>query len=160
VIERLGSTLPFTGEQAFDIAADIERYPEFLPGWHSARINRREANIFYVEQEVGLGPLRWRFASTAVLHRPERIDVTSTDDPFKRFSLSWDIATLPFTRCQITVAATVEMQSSILQIAVNQLLRPAVDDALLAFESRAYALYTASTDPPKPPGAQKGKYAN
>ena len=76
-------TLPFTCEQIFDLAADIERYPEFLPGWISARILSRAVDQLEVEQVLGIGPARVQFRSRAVLHRPKQIAVT-----FIRTSLS------------------------------------------------------------------------
>jgi ribosome-associated toxin RatA of RatAB toxin-antitoxin module len=75
MIEKVGGALPFGCEQVFDLAADIERYPEFLKWWISARIQKRESNICHVEQVLGLEPIRLQFASAAVLHRPERIDM-------------------------------------------------------------------------------------
>lgn len=39
-VERL---LPYRAEQLFDLAADVERYPEFLPLWIAARIRSRFA---------------------------------------------------------------------------------------------------------------------
>jgi ribosome-associated toxin RatA of RatAB toxin-antitoxin module len=57
MIEPLMRTLHCSCEQAFDIAADIERYPEFLRGWMSAKITKRDLNVCYVEQEVGFGPV-------------------------------------------------------------------------------------------------------
>src|ERR1700722_17704314 len=88
VITRTSAMLPFTCEQAFDVAADIEHYPEFLKGWISARIQSRESNICCVDQVVGMGPLRLQFMSRAILHPPARIEVTSTQAPFRLFSLS------------------------------------------------------------------------
>ncbi len=38
MILREARQLPFAAEQLFGIAADIERYPDFLRGWISARI--------------------------------------------------------------------------------------------------------------------------
>jgi coenzyme Q-binding protein COQ10 len=137
VIEKVGRTLPFNCEQVFDLAADIERYPEFLPGWVSARIQRRESNICYVEQVLGLGPLRLQFASMAVMHRPQRIDVTSADQPFRRFSLSWLITAIGPDACRVAVAAEIELQSGFLQRAIDQILRGTVNDIISAFESRA-----------------------
>jgi coenzyme Q-binding protein COQ10 len=32
--------LPFSCQQLFELVADIERYPEFLPYWHTARVLR------------------------------------------------------------------------------------------------------------------------
>jgi coenzyme Q-binding protein COQ10 len=144
VINKSTPPLPYTCEQAFDLAADIERYPEFLRGWVSARIQRRESNIWYVEQVVGLGPFRWQFISKAVLHRPERIEVTSTESPFRLFSLSWLIAAMPSAGCRVSVVASLELQSRIMQRIVNQLLPAAVDDIISAFEARAHRVYGAA----------------
>jgi coenzyme Q-binding protein COQ10 len=139
-VERM---LPFSREQVFDIAADIERYPEFLRWWISARITKREANICYVEQEVGFGPIRVRFESTAILQCPERIDVTSANEPFRHFNLSWVIAAIPSGGCRINIAASVELRSGILQLAVNPFLATVVEDIFSAFEARAHSLYTS-----------------
>lgn len=143
-IERFGRTLPLTREQAFDIAADIERYPEFLPCWISAQITRRDANICYVDQEVGFGAARLRFGATAVMQRPVRIDVTSTDKSFRHFTLSWSIESTSPDGCRVSLAAAVQLQSVLLQYAVAAFLPTAIDDIILAFEERARALYKAA----------------
>ena len=141
MIERSSGTLPFSCEQVFDLAADIERYPEFLSGWISARIQKRESDICYVDQVVGLGPIRLQFTSTAVLHRPERIEVASTEAPFRQFSLSWSVAAVPPGGCRVSVAAEVELRSRMMQHIVDQILPAAVDDVITAFEARARRLY-------------------
>jgi coenzyme Q-binding protein COQ10 len=141
MLVRVGTILPFSCEQVFALAADIERYPEFLTGWISAQIIQREPTICHVDQEVRFGPIRLRFKSTAVLQRPKRIDVTSTDGPFKYFGLSWVIAANSSGSCRISIAASVELQSGILQLAVNPFLSAVVDDNLRAFEARAHTLY-------------------
>jgi coenzyme Q-binding protein COQ10 len=107
----------------FDLAADIESYPQFLTGWISARIQKREFNLCYVEQVVGFDPVRLQFASIAALHRPERIDVTSTDASFRRFSLSWLIVPARPSGFSIGIAIEIELQSAPLQQIVNQLRR-------------------------------------
>ncbi len=140
-INKATATLPFTREQVFDLAADIERYPEFLSGWVSARIQRRESNICYVEQVVGLGPFRLQFISKAMLNRPERIEVTSTEAPFRLFSLSWLIAAAPSAGCRLSVVANIELRSRMLQRLVNQFLPATVDDVVSAFETRAHRVY-------------------
>lgn len=84
MIERVDRELPYSCEQIFDLAADIERYPEYVPLWISARILRREWNTFDVEQVLGYGPMRVTFTSHAVLQRPVRIDVRAPGSPFRR----------------------------------------------------------------------------
>ncbi len=54
MIERAGGLLPFSCERVFDLAADIERYPEFLPGWIAAQVLRRQTHACDVHQILGL----------------------------------------------------------------------------------------------------------
>jgi coenzyme Q-binding protein COQ10 len=140
VIEKVGATLPFGCEQVFDLAADIERYPEFLPWWISAHIRKRESDIYHVEQVMGMGPIRLQFESRAVLHRPQRIDITSTDGAFRKFDISCVVAATSSMSCCITIAAELELQSAFLQQVVNRLLPTAIEEIVRAFDARAHAL--------------------
>jgi coenzyme Q-binding protein COQ10 len=138
---RASGILPYSPAQMFDLAADIERYPEFLTGWVSARIRDREGNTCHVDQVVGFGPVRLKFASTAVLQPSRRIDVSSTDTRFRKYSLSWLIEEAPTRGCQVSVAVDLELKSGLLQRVVSRLLPAAVDDIVAAFRARAHALY-------------------
>jgi coenzyme Q-binding protein COQ10 len=138
---RASGTLPFSCEQVFNLAADIERYPEFLPGWISARIRKRECNTCHVDQVLGFGPVRLQFASKAVLQPSHRIDVTSTDPRFRKYSLSWLIEEAPTRSCHVSVAVDLELTSGLFQLVVNRLLPAAVDDIVAAFRARAHAIY-------------------
>jgi len=123
----------------FDLAADVERYPEFLPWWIAARVLRREAKVYYTDQILGLGPLRVRFVSKAVLQRPRRIDVTSDQRPFRRFELSWIFEPIAGAGCRVSVVATLALRSRLLQRVVDQVLPAAVSGIITAFEARARA---------------------
>ena len=75
--------LPYQPEQLFDIAADVERYPDFLPWWQSARITQRSGDVYHTDQEVGFGPFSQRFTTKTILRRPLEIEVTAIDGPFE-----------------------------------------------------------------------------
>jgi coenzyme Q-binding protein COQ10 len=141
LIEKVGRVLPFTPEQVFDLAADIERYPEFLPWWISASVQKREANSWCVEQVLGRGPLRVHFTSAAVLQRPQRIDISSSDLPFRQFNLS--VLVLPGSQagCRLSICAKLELRSVFLQQVVQRVLASSMDDIVAAFEARAHSLY-------------------
>lgn len=136
--ERL---LPYTAEQLFDLAADVERYPEYLRWWIAARIRKREANVYYTDQVLGLGPVRVRFGSRTVLQPPTRIDVTSKDYPFQQFKLSWNFAALAGASCRVSLTAEFELRSSVLQGILDRALPVATADIIAAFETRAHSLY-------------------
>jgi coenzyme Q-binding protein COQ10 len=136
LIRKTSGELPFTCEQAFDLAADIESYPGFLPGWISARIQKRESNVCWVDQVVGFGPVQLPFSSQATLHRPDRIDVVSMEAPFRQFSLTWLFEAAPPGGCRVSVVAQIETQSGLIQHLVDRVLPSAVDEIVAAFEAR------------------------
>ncbi|HTT41337.1 MAG TPA: type II toxin-antitoxin system RatA family toxin [Burkholderiales bacterium] len=140
-IDRVSQSLPFSCEQVFDLAADVERYPEFLPGWISARIVKREADVLYVEQVLGIGPVRLRFGSRTMLHRPDRIAVTSSEPPFRHYSLTWLFAPGPAVSCNLSVSVDLELDSRLLQLLVDRVLPASITGAIAAFEARAKRLY-------------------
>ncbi|GAB4298443.1 MAG: type II toxin-antitoxin system RatA family toxin [Thiohalomonadaceae bacterium] len=81
--------LPYRREQLFDLVLDIERYPEFVPGYSRARILRREVDALEVEQHAGFGPATFRFRSRAEFVIPERIAIRALDGPFRRLDVNW-----------------------------------------------------------------------
>jgi len=146
--ERL---LPYTCEQLFDLAADVERYPEYLRWWIAARIRKRETNAYYTDQVLGLGPIRVSFGSRTVLQPPTRIDVTSKDFPFQQFKLSWNFVTQPGTGCRVSLTAEFELRSFVLQGILYRALPSATADVIAAFEARARSLYERAKPSDKPP---------
>ena len=139
--EKRERLLPYTAEQLFDLAADVERYPEYLRWWIAARIRKREANVYYTDQVLGLGPIRLNFGSRTVLQPPTRIDVTSNEFPFQLFKLSWNFAPLAGAGCRVSLAAEFEMRSFVFQRIVDRALPTATADVIAAFETRAHRLY-------------------
>ena len=81
--------LPYTPEQLFDIVADIERYPDFLPWCVAARVRSRDGNLITADVVIGFKMFRERFTTRNVLDRPRRIDVTYHEGPFKYLNNHW-----------------------------------------------------------------------
>ena len=52
-------------ETLFTIVADVERYPEFVPGCLSAQILERQPDRWIVDNIFGFGPFRNQFLSLA-----------------------------------------------------------------------------------------------
>ena len=126
-------------DRVFDMVADVESYPDFLPLWREARILEREKDAYWTEQTVGLGPVRERFRTRTVLRRPVRIEIVSFDELFADFFINWDFH--PMGRgCRASVALTWETRSTRLQRAVDLLLPHTARSMVAAFEKRAREL--------------------
>ncbi|MFQ5773629.1 MAG: type II toxin-antitoxin system RatA family toxin [Kiloniellaceae bacterium] len=138
---RVERVLPYTAEQLFDLAADVERYPDFLPWWVGARVVKRDGDVYYTDQIVRFGIVRQRFSSKTALRRPERIDVTSNDRPFKDFHLTWSFDPLPDGGCRVALAIDLELRSRLFHELFAQALVQAAGRIISAFEARARRLH-------------------
>ncbi len=133
--------LPYSVERMFDLVADVERYPAFLPGWKRARIQISRDNELIVDQEIGLGGLRLRFSSHAILNRPKHIAITATKGPFRHFTIQWKFTSTGSCTCTAQLQLSYEMRSKMLQAALGTLMGEMAQSVIAAFERRAHTLY-------------------
>lgn len=136
-------TLPFTPEQIFDLVADVERYPDFLPLWHAAstRRSKLDENVYYTEQTLQFGPLRKTFRTETSMQRPSRIHVISDDPLFDEFVIQWDLKSLPEQMCRIDFSLRCSVAPLMLRPITEMVLGEASQGIVSAFERRAYAMY-------------------
>lgn len=138
-IYRESRLMAYPVELLFNLVADVESYPEFLPFWRAARIIRRDHDVYYTEQSIGLGPLSDRFQTKTCLDAPRHIVVTShqAERLFNQFHIEWHFAALATNSSQVHLAFLVEPRSRLLRRLVDNLTREAAQGMLLAFERRA-----------------------
>ena len=140
--------LPYTPGQLFDLVADIERYPEFLPWCRAARIRRRDGDLVIADLVIGFKVFRERFTSRVRLDRAgQRIHVAYAEGPFKYLNNHWVFEDHP-EGCAIDFYVDFEFHSRILQKVIETLFEEAVRRMVGAFEGRARALYgTGALEP-------------
>lgn len=143
--------LPYAREALFDLAADVEQYPQYLVGWVSARIYERQNDVWYAEQVLGFGPIRMRFRSRAEMHRPERIEIFSDDPQFRRFRLLWGFEAVRDEGCRVALSIELDLRSTLLQRGLERVASTAADDVLRAFERRAGELLGPAPSDPRGP---------
>jgi coenzyme Q-binding protein COQ10 len=139
--------LPYTPEQMYDLVADIEKYPEFLPWCLAARIRKREGNVVYADLIIGFKMIRERFTSRVTLSPPDRIDVSYTEGPFSYLNNHWIFIPTENGGCLIDFYVDFEFRSKMLQKIIGVLFNEAVRRMVAAFETRARDLYGDGTVP-------------
>ena len=112
---RIRTHLKHTAMQLFDLVADVERYPEFLPWVVAARICHREGSRIWVDMTIGTRFLRKRFVSVALLEQPHRISINSHDPLFERFQQIWKFETAAEGGTNVEYQLDVRFQSRVLQ---------------------------------------------
>jgi coenzyme Q-binding protein COQ10 len=135
--------LPFSASQMFDLVADIERYPEFLPWVQALRVKGREGDVVTADMVVGFKMVRERFTSRVTLARPERIVVNYIAGPLKYLQNDWSFRDVP-GGCEIDFLVDFEFQNKMFERLAGMFFGEALRRMVSAFETRAAALYGAS----------------
>jgi coenzyme Q-binding protein COQ10 len=135
--------LPYAPEQLFELVADVERYPEFLPWCLGVRVRERTEETITADLLIGFKMVRERFTSTVKLDRPGRIDVAYTEGPFRYLNNHWIFEPTGDGGCSIDFYVDFEFRSRMLQTLIGMLFNEAVRRMVAAFEARAHNLYGA-----------------
>jgi ribosome-associated toxin RatA of RatAB toxin-antitoxin module len=98
-------------------------------------------NTCYVQQELALGLLHVQFESQAVLLRPSRIDISSTDRRFRTCRCSLRVLAAEPAGSRLSIEADLELSSELLQTILNQFQSVSLESIVAAFEARAHRLY-------------------
>ena len=124
----------------FDLVADIEKYPEFLPWCVGTRIRSREGSLVVADMIIGYKMFRESFTSRVTLSKPDRIDVEYSDGPFKYLHNHWIFEPDGKGTC-IDFFVDFEFKSRILQAMIGVVFGEAVRIMVNAFERRAETVY-------------------
>jgi coenzyme Q-binding protein COQ10 len=135
------ASLPYSCEQLFTIAAGIEQYPKFLPGWIRAQITERSENRLVVNQSLGFGLLRTSFISSARLEWPHSVHVSSADGPFESMEIQWHFTALDEGLCRVSLDIELLMNNPALAILADHFFRSNAQQTVARFSRRAQEVY-------------------
>ena len=134
--------LPYTPQQMFDLVADIDRYPEFLPWCVACRVTKREGPVVWGDLMVGFRVFRETFTSKVTLHPPDRIDVEYINGPFRYLNNHWQFNPIDDgRRTEVDFFIDFEFRSRMLQAVATTVFNEAVRRMVGAFETRAGVIH-------------------
>ena len=144
--------IAYTPEQLFDLVADVDRYPEFLPWCVGARVRSRTASELVADLTIGFGPFRETFTSRVALDRPASAHVRYEKGPFRYLSNKWTFTAHP-KGCLVDFFVEFEFRSRLLQAAIGVVFNEAVRLMVSAFLRRARDVYGPPAATVKPASA-------
>ncbi len=144
---RTSHVVNHTPEQMFDLVADVESYPQFVPLCQALRVRRRlggaeGAEIVVAEMEVGYKAIRERFTSRVTLERAERrINVEYVDGPFSHLENVWRFDDAGDGRCRVEFYIAYEFRNRMLATLMGSMFDAAFRKFASAFETRADQIF-------------------
>jgi len=134
--------VPFAPDLMFELVADVEAYPKFLPWCIGARVRDRTDQGYLADLIIGFKMLREKYSSHVHLDKTNMaIKIDYLDGPFRHLDNNWKFTQTETGGTQIEFHIDFEFRSRLLQNLIGKMFGEAVSVMVNAFEKRAHELY-------------------
>jgi coenzyme Q-binding protein COQ10 len=136
-----------SASQMFDLVADVERYPEFVPLCQSLRVTQRTpkddgTEIVVCDMTVSFKLVRETFTTKVTLDRANlKIHVEYLRGPFSNLENRWTFEPKGEDGCDVGFFLTYEFKSRMLAVLMGAMFDTAFARFSSAFEKRADVIY-------------------
>jgi coenzyme Q-binding protein COQ10 len=133
----------------FDLVADVEHYPQFVPLCQSLAVRRRSKDgegrdVIVADMTVAYKFIRETFTSRVTLDRPNlTILVEYLEGPFRRMNNRWSFRPVDENSCEIEFFLAYEFRSRAFGMLMGSVFDAAFRRFAAAFERRADQVYGA-----------------
>ena len=133
----------------FDLVADVERYPEFVPLCRDLKVKSRTAKedggeVLVADMTVAYKLVREAFSSRVTLDRPNlQILVEYLEGPFSHLENRWTFHSVGERLCDVEFFIDYEFRSRVLGVLMGSMFDIAFRRFAHAFEQRADRIYRA-----------------
>jgi coenzyme Q-binding protein COQ10 len=138
-----------SASEMFDLVADVERYPQFVPLCQSLRVRRRSSEgegkeVIVADMTVAYKFIRETFTSRVTLERDKlEILVQYLEGPFQQMNNRWSFRATGEDTCDVEFFISYEFRSRTLGVLMGSMFEAAFRRFSAAFERRADEVYGA-----------------
>lgn len=136
-----------SASEMFDLVADVERYPEFVPLCSALKVRQRMAKsdgteVLVADMTVSFKLVRESFTSRVTLDRANlKILVEYLQGPFSNLENRWTFEPKGESVCDVGFFLAYEFKSRMLALLMGSMFDAAFARFSIAFEKRADAIY-------------------
>jgi|SRR5580698_4244223 coenzyme Q-binding protein COQ10 len=131
----------------FDLVADVEHYPQFVPLCRSLEVRKRTEDgegrdVIVADMTVAYKLIRENFTSRVTLDRPKlQILVEYLEGPFQKMNNRWSFRPEDEHACEVEFFISYEFRSRTLGMLMGTVFDAAFRRFAAAFERRADEVY-------------------
>lgn len=141
VVNR-SALLPYSAERMYELVADIDRYPEFLPWCRSSGfIDKADPESVRAFIEIAKGAVSKRFTTQNRMQHGKMIEMNLLDGPFKHLRGYWRFEPLQDQACKVWLDMDFEFSNRLVAVAFGPIFNQAVSTLVDAFVERAADVY-------------------
>jgi ribosome-associated toxin RatA of RatAB toxin-antitoxin module len=121
----------------FAIISDVERYPEFVPGCKTARIEARSPDEVLATLEVQRGALHTQFTTRNHLEPDRRVVMKLERGPFRHLEGEWLLTPIADQGTRVDLTMRFAFANALTGLLFERLFAETVSDLMDAFVARA-----------------------
>ncbi len=136
-----------SADDMFDLVADVEHYPQFVPLCRSLEVRKRTEDgegrdVIVADMTVAYKLIRENFTSRVTLDRPKlQILVEYLEGPFQKMNNRWSFRPEDEHACEVEFFISYEFRSRTLGMLMGTVFDAAFRRFATAFERRADEVY-------------------
>ena len=140
--------VPHAAAKMFDLVADVERYPEFVPLCRALKVRERQSGpdgteVLVADLTAAYKLISERLTSRVTLDRPNlQIMVQYLDGPFSWLENRWTFRPAGERICDVEFFISYEFKSRMLALLMGSMFDLAFRRFAVAFEQRADLVYS------------------
>jgi coenzyme Q-binding protein COQ10 len=139
--------VPHSAAEMFDLVADVEQYPRFVPFCRDLKLRRRDRNedgteVLVADMTVAYKLIKETFTSRVTLDRAQlQILVKYLNGPFSRMENRWSFHPIDEGCCEVEFFLAYEFKSRALALLMGAMFDAVFRRFAAAFERRADVVY-------------------
>ena len=136
--------LGFSASRVFDLVADIESYPEYLPGCVGSTILESSQTEVVARLDLEHYGIRQSFTTRNVMTPYDAIALHLIEGPFDCFQGEWKFQSLGESASKVSLNLKFSTRQKFVALAAGRLLQRVGNDMVGALTARAVKIYGKS----------------
>lgn len=133
--------VPHSASQMFDLVADVERYPQFMPWCGGATVSARDAQGMQASITISLAGIKQTFTTRNIHQYPHVITLQLVDGPFSVLTGRWEFISLSEDACKVLFTLNYEFSNRALETLVGPIFNRIATSFIDSFTERALVCY-------------------
>lgn len=134
---RRSALVPYSALQMYELVADVERYPEFLPWCTGARVLERQGDEVLAALDLARGRVRASFTTRNTLAPGQSLEMRLVEGPFSALDGRWAFADIGLAGSRVELGMRFSAAATLAGILLGPAFEGICNQLVDAFARRA-----------------------
>lgn len=130
-----------SASQMFDLVADVEKYPQFMPWCGGANVSAQDEHGMQASITISLAGIKQTFTTSNKHLYPSCIELELVDGPFSALTGKWEFIALSEDACKVLFTLNYQFSNRTLETLVGPVFNRITSSFIDSFTQRAQVCY-------------------